>query len=84
MTGKHVVSAGSNPLQRHTGPRPNNIGVVQLVPNISIRPRLTLQMGPGDAERRDQHCHASKHENGATDGEKSSHQNETVLVKQNH
>lgn len=63
-------------LKRHSRSRPDDVGVVELVVDVSVRPGGAVEVLAGHAQRRDQHGHAPQEEDGAADGEEATHQNE--------
>ena len=64
-------------LQGHSGPSPNDVSVVELVPDVAVGSRSAVQMLPGDAQRCDQHGDAAQEKDGAGDGEETTHQNKS-------
>ena len=67
-------------LQRHPSPRPDEIGVVQLAPEVPVGPGRAVEVLPGHAERGDEHGHASQQEDRAADREEPAHQDEPEWV----
>jgi hypothetical protein len=61
---------------------PDDVGVVQLVPDVTVGPGRAVEVFPWHAERRDQHGDATEEEDRAGDREEPPHQDEpetTVL-----